>query len=319
VRKITFLLMVIVPLLVSACTKPEYAACGSSEAKSLIDKLFREELEYSVQNALDSQKELGSYDTTELDSAVKRLNIALDDVRTSRDDPDSERFSCRATLKLDLPDNVEREANQTRAMAEMVDVRKLANRYKLKRKGQNFTTDFDYFIQPTDDGKKLFAEMDDDAPALQFLGEVLASYLLSDEIREEKIAQDQEEAAEKKELRDQEREEREMEREVGQAIDAEAKAALNSAKVERKLASDRINAVWLGMPGNVQDSLDKVHSAWVQEMNARCQRQAAGTDSRKSMRQAKELSCQTRMVRKCANTLERNINSSRSSSYYCRF
>ncbi len=305
----------------AGCTKTKYAECGSPEAKKVIDKLFKEELEYSVQNELDSQKQLGSYDSTELEDAVQRLNISLDDVRTSRDDPDSDRYSCSATLKLDIPDRVEKEANETRAMAEMVNVRKLANRYKMKRKGQNYTTDFDYFIQPTDDGKKLVAELDDDAPSMKFLGEVLASYLLSDEIREEKIAQDQAEAAEEKKKRDKERAEQEREREVDEAFNAEASADLAAAKADRKLASDRIGAVWLAMPKDIQQQLDARHSSWVRSMKAKCKLEAAGTDIRKAKREAKELDCQTRLVRSCAKTLERNISRGRYNSqvYYCRF
>ena len=206
-------------------------------------------------------------------------------------------------------------------MADMGDVRKLANRYKMKRKGQNYTTDFDYFVQPTDDGKKLFAEMDDDAPSMKFLGEVLASFLLSDEIREEKIEEDQAAAAEEKKKRDKERAEQAEEREIDEAFSAEATAELDVAKVERKLASDRIQAVWLGMPKDVQNQIDTLHSAWVKKMKAQCKVEAAGSDSRKAMRLAKELRCQTLKVRSCASSLERNLNLSpggRGKITYCR-
>ncbi len=293
--------------------------CGSEDAQKLIDDLLKEELEFSIQNQLDAQKELGSYDATELENAVKRIKIALSDVRTSRDDPDSDRFACRATLSLELPDQVESKANEVRSMAEMGTVRELANRYKMKRSGGTYSTDFDYFIQPTDDGKKLFAEMDDDAPALAFLGEVLASYLLADEIREEKIAEDMAMAEEERAVREAEMAEKQMEAEMDAAFRAEGDAALNSAKVQRDLASDRINAVWMAMPDGARRDLDKLHSAWVKEMKARCASEAAGTDTRAAMRQSRELQCQTRQVRSCASTLERNIGNNSSQWSYCRF
>ncbi|MXO91903.1 hypothetical protein GRI41_13795 [Altererythrobacter aquaemixtae] len=306
-------------MLVAGCTNSGFAECGSPESKELIDKLLKEELEYGIQNQIDAQKELGSYDSTELENAVERLKISLNDVRTSRDDPDSQRFSCRATLALELPETVEKKANETRSMAEMGSVRDLANRYKMKRRGRTYTTEFDYFIQPTDDGEKLFAEMDDDAPALKFLGETLASYLLSDEIREEKIAEDQAIAAELAEERARENAQKEREREIDSAFAAEGDAALNAAEVQRKLASERINAVWLAMPADIQRDLDDLHSAWVKQMKARCASEAAGSDERSSMRKAKELNCQTRLVRSCANTLNRNVGSTSSRMRYCRF
>ncbi|MCL4672103.1 MAG: hypothetical protein KJZ64_04030 [Sphingomonadaceae bacterium] len=295
------------------------AGCGSDEARKVVEDLLKEELTYGVQSQLDAQKELGSYDATELENAVKRIKIDLTDVRTSRDDPDSERYACRAALSLELPKLVESKANEVRGMAELGTVRELANRYKMKRKGGDYSTEFDYFIQPTDDGKKLFAEMDDDAPALTFLAEVLASYLLADEIREEKIAQDMEIAREERAVREQEKAAAQMEMEMDAAFRAEGDAALNSAKVQRDLASERINAVWNAMDVGASEDLDKVHSAWVKEMKARCASESAGTDTRASMRQARELQCQTRLVRSCATSLERNIGNSSSQWSYCRF
>ena len=302
----------------AGCGKP-VAECGSEEATGLIGDLFKEELGYSVENFLDATKQLGSYDTTELDNAVKRLEITFTDVRTSRDDPDSNRMSCRATISIELPKVVERGANETRAMAESGNVRELANQFKMKRRGGAYTSDFDYFVQPTDDGQKLFAEMDSESPSLNFVGEVLASYLLSDEVREERIQQDQAEAAALKEERDAERAETEMAREMDAAYEDEGKAALKSAQVERKLASERIGAVWNAMPEEVRQSLEGLHDAWVGEMKARCATQAAGTDERASMRQATELTCQTQAVRRCADTLERNIGNFSGDHHYCTF
>ena len=289
--------------------------CGSDEAQKQIDELLKEELEFAIQSDLDSKKELGSYDATELEDAVKRIKIKLEDVRTSRDDPDSSRMSCRATLAVDLPKAVESDANEALAMAELGSVREIANRYKIKRRGGKYASDFDYFIQPTDDGSKLLAEIDDDARSLEFLGEVLASYLLADEIREEKIEADKALAEEQRQEREAIEAEQAMEREATQAFNAEGAAALNAAQVERKLASESINAIWDAMPQGAQSDIEKLHDAWVGQMKARCAAQAAGTDQRASMRKASELQCQTNLVRSCANTLRRNLDNPRRWSY----
>lgn len=306
------------PLALAACAPvTETAACGSDEAKSVIDELFKEELQYAIQNELDKQKELGSYDATELDNAVERLRVSLADVRTAQDDPNSNRFSCRATIQLDIPNEVERKANESLAMAELDNVKAIGNRYKMKREGGQFTTDFDYFIQPTDDGSKLLAEMDDDSAVLSFMSEVLAFYLLSDEIREEKIAEDQAEAEEKAKIREEERKQKAIEDEAQAAFEGEAAAALKAAKAERQIASENIQAVWLAMPKAAQSSIEARHSAWVEQMKATCATRR-GTDEREAMREARELSCQTREVRNCTNTLRRNFNLTRN-FYYCTY
>lgn len=293
-------------------TQPD---CGSDETQKLIDQLVKEELEFAVQSNLDSQKELGSYDATQLENAVSRIKVRLEDVRTSRDDPDSSRMACRATLMIDLPKAVESTANEALSMAEMGTVREIANRYKIKRNSGKYASDFDYFVQPTDDGDKLFAEFDDDAPALAFMGEVLGSYLLADEIRAEKIEADKAEAEAKRIEREAREAEEAIEREAEQAFNAEGSAALNAAKVERELASESINAVWDAMPPGAKRDIEKLHDAWVGQMKARCAAQAAGTDTRASMRKARELNCQTNMVRSCTNTLRRNLDSPSRWSY----
>ena len=284
------------------------ADCGSDDARLALDTLFKEELEYALQSALAERTELGSYDAAALEDAIKGVELALQDVRTSQNDPDSTRLACKATLVVKLSDTVEKEANEVRIMAELGTIREAANQHRLKSRGGNYNSDFNYFIQPTDDGDKLFAEINTDAAPLKFLTEIIGSYMMADEIREAKISEDQALA-----------EERRIEREMQNAYEAEGAAALNTAEVERRLASQGISAAWNAMPRYAQQDIDALHDAWVQQMNAQCAADAAGSDERTSMRKANELSCQTRYVRACTNILRGNTTSRRTGDWaYCR-
>lgn len=306
---IAFLLLACVGL-TSACDglSRSESECGSEQAQEQVGDLLRQELEYGVQNSLNASYELGSFSTAELETAVNRLQFAVSEVRTTRDDPDSQRLSCRATLSITIPDGVESRANEARTMVDARTVDSLANVYRMTARGGAYNTDFEYFIQPTDDGERLFAEIDSESPTLEFLTEIYASYLMIDEIRQARIEQDQAAAAELA-----------AEREIEEANEARATASLNSARVARQLASERISAVWQGMPRGAQLDLDDLHGAWVREMNARCDVEAAGSDPSAVMREARKLTCQTRHVRSCATTLERNTNSRASTWSYCRF
>lgn len=142
--------------------------------------------------------------------------------------------------------------------------------------------------------------------------------MLADEIRAERVAADREEAEEKRVELEAKRAVEAAEREEKEAYEGEGTAALNAAKVERELASDEINQVWKSMGKVHQNAIDELHDAWVKQMNARCAANAAGSDSRASMRQARELQCQTRMVKSCSRTLRRNVNSRSSRTSYCR-
>ena len=283
------------------------ADCGSEDALQAVDALFKEELQYTLQSNLADQSELGSYDAAALEDAVGGVILALRDVRTSQNDPDSTRLACKATLAVDISDAVEREANEVRIMAELGTVREAANRHRLKNRGGSYTSDFNYFVQPTDNGDKLFAEINTDAAPLKFLAEVIGSYMLADEIREAKIAEDQALA-----------EERRVEREMQNAYEAEGAASLNTAEVERQLASEAIQATYRAMPRSAQDSIEELHSAWVKQMNAQCAADAAGSDERASKRKANELACQTRYVRSCTDILRGNINRRTGDWSYCR-
>jgi len=293
-------------ILISSCGSADYSDCGSPDAQKVIDALIKEELGYFVENELDSSDAIGSYDTAKLEMAVKRLKIMLEDVRTSKDDPDSSRSMCQANLRLTIPENVEQTANNARAMAELDNIRKLANQYKIKRKGQSYEANFEYFIQPTDDKKKIFAEIDDNSPTLKFLGEVLSSYLLADQIRDSRIESDMAEAAEQREIRLAEQAELESEREMGDAIKQQAGAEMNEAKVENKMASDRIQAVWLAIPKETRSRLLPLQRAWIQKKLAQCKVESAGSHEIKEQREANRLRCDTRLTAQRINFLEPN-------------
>lgn len=280
-------------------------SCAGEDTLRAIDEALKEDLEFAVQTGLDRRGGLGSYDVGDLERAIERIKFELDDVRSARDE-DENLLSCRASLRVTLPKLVEDEANEALTMSESGDVRRIANRYKMKRNKGGYAADIEYTVEQTDDGKKVFVDIEDDASSLDFMGEVHAAYVLADEIRDEKIAEDQAKAAE---LR--------AEREAEEALNKAGEAALKTARVERKMASDAINAVWVSMPKAAQNELNALHGAWVEQMKATCKAQTAGSDTRPAMREAEELSCQTRMVRSCATTLGRNRPGSRSWSY-CR-
>lgn len=285
-------------MLVAGCDGSAFGGspdCGGDQALSAIDEALKEELEFSVETALDKQGGVGGYDTSALDRAVERIDFSLDDVRTS-DGSSGGEVECRASLSIKLPKQVESKANEALAMSETGSVRKIANQYKLKRRSSGYTADFEYTIEQTDDGVKTFVDIEDDASSLDFMGAVLGAYLRADDIRAKKIAEDQKKAAEDA-----------KEREAENAYNARGTAALKTAKVERGLASERIQAIWKQMPKRAQDTIDNLHDAWVQEMKAECSAQAAGSDDRASMREAKELECQTRFVNSCSNILKRNV------------
>lgn len=284
--------------LLAACNSSLFGGgpdCGSDATQQAIDQLLKEELEFAVQSELASLKDKPAYNATQLENAIDRIKVRLEDVRSSPDGAGGSRLSCRATLLIALPKTVEGSTNEARAMAEMGTVRELAGRYKIKRRSGSFASDFAYSVQPTDDGEKLVTEFDSEEPALEFLGEVITSYALVDEIRARKVKADRIEADQKR-----------AQREIDQALVAEAEAKLKSAKVERELASEAIRGVWDAMPDAAKRAIDKPHEVWIGQMQAKCAADAVGSDNRAAMREANKLDCESRNVRSCARVLRGN-------------
>jgi uncharacterized protein YecT (DUF1311 family) len=217
---------------------------------------------------------------------------------TDSADPDSSRQFCSARVMLKIPDNVIEAADNTRTLAEMISIKKLANQNKVERSGDKYGMELEYSIQPTDDGTKLIAETDGDSSLFTFLTELFSSYLLSDEVRNSVIQAEKAEAAE-------EREKQLAAEELEGALKSEASANLDEAKVQYKMSMDRINAVWAAIPKSTRSGLLPMQRAWIKKKEAACRVEAAGSDEQTSNREANRLRCDVRITDARANQLER--------------
>ncbi len=262
-----------------------------------VEAMLQKELEKRVRNQLDSEGSLEGYDSAKLRTGTKKVKVTLEDVRTIRDDPDSSRQFCSGRILLKIPDSIVEAADSTRALAEVENVKKLANQHRVERLGDKYGLEMEYSIQPTDDGQKLIAETDGDSSLFTFLTELFASYLMSEEVRNSVIEAKKAEAAE-------ERERLRAERELDTALGAQAAANLNEAKVEYKMATDRINTIWRAIPKSTRNQLLPLQRAWIKKKEAACRVEAAGSDEREENREATRLRCDSRMTEARSNQLE---------------
>lgn len=285
----------------AACSNNVAVECGGEPTIAAVESMFQKELEKSVRNQLDSEGSLEGYDSAKLRTGTKKVTVTLEEVRTVRDDPDSSRQFCSARIMLKIPDNVIEAADNTRALAELDNVKKLANQNRVERSGEKYGMELEYSIQPTDDGSKLIAETDGDSSLFTFLTELFASYLLSDEVRNNLIEAEKAEAAE-------EREKRLAEEELDSALQSEASANLGEAKVEYKMSMDRINAIWGAIPKSTRNELLPLQRAWIKKKEAACRVEAAGSDEQTGNREANRLRCDVRMTDARSSQLQRFVS-----------
>jgi uncharacterized protein YecT (DUF1311 family) len=286
---------------VGGCSNSVKVECGGEATIVAVESMFQKELEKSVRNQLDSEGSLEGYDSAKLRTGTKKVKVTLEEIRTVRDDPDSSRQFCSARIMLKIPDTVIEAADNTRALAEMDNVKKLANQNRVERSGDKYGMELEYSIQPTDDGTKLIAETDGDSSLFTFLTELFASYLLSDEVRNNVIEAEKAEAAD-------EREKRLAEEELDGALKSEASANLGEAKVQYKMSMDRINAIWGAIPKSTRNELLPLQRAWIKKKEAACRVEAAGSDEQTGNREANRLRCDVRMTDARSNQLQRFVS-----------
>jgi uncharacterized protein YecT (DUF1311 family) len=291
----------ILMLTLNGCSGKVEVECGSSATISAVEEMLQKRLDDSVRNQLDTEGSIDGYDSAKLRSGTRQIKVSLEDVRTIKNDPDSSRKFCSARIQLALPNNVITAADSARMIAKLDDVKKLAHQNRIERSGNRYGRELEYSIQPTDDGKKIIAETDEESSLFTFLTELFSSYLLSEEIRNKAIEAD-------KIAADEARDAKLAEQEVVGARNEEASANLNEAKVENKLAVQRINAVWGGIPKNTKSRLLDLQRAWIRKTTAQCRVEAAGTSELSADRDAVRLRCETRAQLERSRQLERFVS-----------
>jgi uncharacterized coiled-coil protein SlyX len=284
-------------LLLSGCSNKVDVECGGVATKAAIEVMLQKSLENSVRNQLDSEGSLGGYDSSKLRIGTSQIKVSLEEVRTIKVDPDSTRKFCAARLQLMLPNNVIEAADSTRALANMDDVKKLAHLNRIERSGNKYGRELEYSIQPTDDGKKIIAETDNDSSIFSFLTEVFASYLSSEAVKNQVIETNKIVAQEAQE-------EKLAEGEARAAEQEQALANLNEAKVQNRMANERINAVWANIPNKTKNRVRDLQRAWIRKVAAECKVEAAGKSEFSAEREAIRLRCDTRAQYDRADKLE---------------
>lgn len=300
-----FAILIGISLATSACGGLGSSGCGDEAAREALRNLMDSAIEDSVREKLDADGNLGSFDRATLTSILKKGKMELSSVRTTRDDPDSSRQFCTATIKLSYPMTVIDVIEDARRDAQLEGRKQIANRAGLRVSPTGLEDDLEYSVQPTDDGSETVAETDAASALTDTLGELFATYLLSDEIRSAKIEQDQIASQAKAEAAAAEREQQEIMAESEAAAVEYAKASAAEAAAANKIAAQELAAVWQAIPADTRKRLAPMQTAWNQKTTARCKVEAAGSSSSRDEMRAAQLACETRALNARSNELER--------------
>lgn len=276
-------------LLLSGCGKPQIE-CGSPDAQAVVIDVLKEQVRRSAAEAGEDEESGAKLSLSKIRAAVDQLRVSLDAVRTTRDDPNSSKRFCAATLELTIPAATLDDADRARVALNLPAVAATADTIGIENGANRFEVDIEYEVQPTDTGDRVFAEVEGMESFSQFLGEVVAFALsrtrLEDDRRNLEAEESQQRSAEE------------------QALAEGQKLTLESAQAESKLAGQAINVLWQQLPASSRNQLLPAQRTWSRKKDADCRLEGARTSTVSAEMEAARLSCDARYTRERYTYLE---------------
>lgn len=274
------MLTLLLPLAVASCGKAN-VGCSDEEATGLVISLLKDGIQGEVVQQMSGGdvNSLGGIGPSSARSVLDKIQFTIEDIRTAEESSNSTARTCKGALKINFPVDVLNSANQARAQAGMNNVRQMADMNGLKAAADTFTHEINFTIQPTDDGKKIYAETESPSAPSKFISEVVVNHLSA--------------AAIQRTMQEQQAESQRLEAEQSAAESAQRKAALQLATAEFKLSTQVINAVWKAIDPDTRNQLLPVQRAWIAKTKADCRIEAAAASTEPDAIEAARLTCES--------------------------
>lgn len=256
--------------------------CASQASRDVITSIVREQVEKAAEAELAAEDGTKLASASKIRATVAELKVLIEDIRTTKKDPDSTKRFCAGTARVVVPLAMIQDADQTRKLLDMSTVDNLLEQAGLKRSADSVTFDLEFSVQPTDKRDKIYGEVEGAAPMFTALGEVVGAHLARREIEGASQAQAVEMAA--------------AEAETAKQTEAAQKADLDLATAENKLANQQINTLWKNLPEAARSQLLELQRAWVRKKTADCNIEASGVSTEAMPKEAARLRCDTRLT-----------------------
>lgn len=168
-----FSIPVFMGIMLSGCNQQGTveATCSSPETQAAISKNLLADIEKQLGEIKDDDANF-MYDQAKIRASLALPQISLEAVRTVKEDPNSSKKFCTSTLKMTIPTEMLNEVNQAgelftqvklnRAIPySLVKISQYARELNIDNNVNVFTKkDLQYNVQPTDDKKEIFVEME---------------------------------------------------------------------------------------------------------------------------------------------------------------
>lgn len=282
-KKLRLILTSLLALSTAACDAlGSEVQCTADSAQAPVVDIVKEQLEKLISAKVRNDDGARQVSLSKIRAAIGQVVIQIEDIRTSKEDPNSTKRFCSGTLKLRIPTDTLGDADRAREAAGLNDVSTLADNADIERQADSFTTAIEFNVQPTDDGDKVFAETESGNNMFDFAAEVLSSALLRASVEDAQRQQSQAEAQQSAEQAAAQAEQRQ--------------AGLASAKTDNQLAVQTIGATWQSLGAGIRARLLPQQRAWIAKKNADCKVEAASASLDPTEKEIARLTCDTRLT-----------------------
>lgn len=168
-------------LLLSGCGQAS-VSCSDDDAKSALESAIRENLEKIIIERAKTEDGSKPISNSAIRASIATIKLAIENIRTTKEDPDSTKRFCTGSLKIVFSTKTFSDASKARELIGLTDVEKMADAADIEKGADYLKGDLDYNVQPTDDGQKIYAEVENADDKLQVFGEVVAASLLKPSI-----------------------------------------------------------------------------------------------------------------------------------------
>jgi uncharacterized protein YecT (DUF1311 family) len=276
-------------LLLSGCGQAS-VSCSDEDAKSALEAAIRENLEEVAIEQATGEDGSRSISNSTIRASIAKIKLVIENIRTTKEDPDSTKRFCTGSLKIVFSTKTFADASKARELVGLSDVEKMADAADIEKGADYLKGDLDYNVQPTDDGKKIYAEFENADDKLQVFGEVVAASLLKSSIETQvRNQQEQEEFA----IKEQEA-----------AINMEKSANLQQASEAAKSADQALNVAWQSLAPDTRKQLLAQQRIWIKQKDASCKVRGLQSSTDASDQKIAEILCKAELSNQRTNQLQ---------------
>lgn len=284
-RIVAILTIVSISLIsLTGCSKNK-VACSRQEGVVLVGQIISEAAEKSLTEQKGTEGN-PVFDAATVRATLGQIAITMENIRTSKEDPNSTKVFCEGSINITIPTDLLKRAEEGRELAKLGTLAALAVNNSLQQSTNSFRKSIEYNVQPTDDGKQIFAELMAVKPMAYFLSEIVGSAIIKPIIEESRIQQAKSEEAERLQV--------EAKRKSEQAEQSEAE--LSQAKQENALANQAIDELWKNIPEDERNLMLDTQKLWIKKKDLDCKVDSTTKSTDPSKRELYRLNCDTAAI-----------------------